>query len=82
MGGLNRSEWVGMLRFRHLWATSIGYSRMYLGVHYLSDVLSGAIIGALAAYISFQIQQRIQEQRSELGLPETKGLIIPISLSF
>lgn len=29
-----------------LWASSIGYSRMYLGVHYPSDVLVGAILGA------------------------------------
>jgi membrane-associated phospholipid phosphatase len=29
-----------------LWASSIGYSRMYLGVHYPSDVLVGAFLGA------------------------------------
>ena len=29
-----------------LWASSMGYSRMYLGVHYPSDVLVGAILGA------------------------------------
>lgn len=65
-----------------LWATSIGFSRMYLGVHYPSDVLTGAVIGALAAYLSYQIQQRLQEERSEVGLPETNGIIVPISISF
>lgn len=32
-----------------LWAGSVSYSRMYLGVHYPTDVAAGAIIGAGSA---------------------------------
>ena len=37
-------------KFRYIWlafAILIGLSRAYFGVHYLSDVFSGAIIGYL-----------------------------------
>jgi len=34
--------------------TLVLYSRIYLGVHYLSDVLVGSLVGALAAFIAFR----------------------------
>ncbi len=34
-----------------IWATTIGYTRMSLGVHYPSDVFVGAIIGITTAYL-------------------------------
>jgi membrane-associated phospholipid phosphatase len=38
-----------------LWACSVGYSRMNLGVHYPSDVVAGAILGAGSAWVTYKI---------------------------
>ncbi|MEQ8624011.1 MAG: phosphatase PAP2 family protein [Vicingaceae bacterium] len=36
-----------------LWASIVSYSRIYLGVHYPLDVLGGAILGMLIAYLIY-----------------------------
>jgi len=37
----------------YIWAGAVGYSRMDLGVHYPSDVIFGAIVGAGSAYVCY-----------------------------
>ena len=44
-----------------LWAGTVGYSRMYLGVHYPSDVIVGAIIGAGTSYLCYKANKWIRE---------------------
>lgn len=37
------------------WSLLIGYSRIYLGVHYPGDVLTGFVVGALTGYLVYSI---------------------------
>jgi membrane-associated phospholipid phosphatase len=43
----------------YTWASAVAYSRMELGVHYPSDVLIGAMVGAGSAYLTYKINQKL-----------------------
>lgn len=47
------------------WAVLTGYSRIYLGVHYPFDVVTGAIIGVLVGLLFFKIQLLIRKRYGE-----------------
>ncbi len=48
-----------------IWAISIAYSRMHLGVHYPSDVLAGAILGSSSAYFSYKLNKWLNKKTSK-----------------
>jgi len=47
----------------YIWASAVAYSRMDLGVHYPSDVLMGAVVGAGSAYLCHFINKKIFRKR-------------------
>jgi len=49
----------------YLWAGAVGYSRLYIGVHYPSDVLVGAIVGTGSAFIAYKAQQWILKRKNK-----------------
>ncbi|HRJ15546.1 MAG TPA: phosphatase PAP2 family protein [Saprospiraceae bacterium] len=42
-----------------LWAASIAYAQVYVGVHYPADVLAGAVLGVAIGYLSSRLYLRL-----------------------
>ena len=48
-----KNRWVTLVAL--VWATLIGYSRIYLGMHFISDVVGGILAGTLIALILYAV---------------------------
>jgi undecaprenyl-diphosphatase len=51
------------------WATLNSYTRIYLGVHFISDIVAGMIAGSLLAFLLYQLMMLLMNR-----LPATRAV--------
>ena len=56
----------------YLWACTVGYSRLNLGEHYITDVAAGALLGTASAIACYYINQAIWKSIDNKPLLKTK----------
>ncbi|GJQ21746.1 MAG: hypothetical protein HBSIN02_21010 [Bacteroidia bacterium] len=54
----------------YLWATAIGYGRIYLGLHYPSDVLGGMLVGMAAGFLAWSIRGDLHRIADKIVSPD------------
>ena len=59
MGWQLASEKKWLKTFGWIFAVLMGFSRLYVGVHYPTDVLAGALIGTMGSVVAWQIVKRV-----------------------
>ncbi|CAN5319401.1 phosphatase PAP2 family protein [soil metagenome] len=61
----NKYKWIGLI---FLWAFVMSYTRIYLGVHYLGDILVGALVGLGSGYSGYKFYLWLKQKIKMRGL--------------
>ena len=59
LGAILKPYYKYLLYILIFWALMIAYSRIYVGVHYPGDILTGMFMGGGIGYVFFLVQQQI-----------------------
>lgn len=55
----HKYSWIGWM---FLWAAIVSYSRIYLGVHYPGDIITGALIGSLMGWVFYKLSEKVKQK--------------------
>lgn len=58
-----------------VWATIVAYSRIYLGVHFVGDIIAGALIGISVGIILYYLSQLLTSCVNNKYMPHPAGQI-------
>jgi undecaprenyl-diphosphatase len=69
---------LGLTYRKVLWpliivAAAVSYSRVYIGVHWTSDVIAGAAIGAVLGYAAWIAFRKLYDDRRQGGSDDENG---------
>lgn len=69
------------------WSLLMAYSRIYLGVHFISDIVAGGLSGVIIGYLIFLLYNHLRKSKIKEGenphpvYPPIRGKVIGLSLA-